>query len=436
MMEIWIWIIIAWLLSFVFLGKDKINFENIIWLLLPVDMYGISVSGATIKPYMIFSGVLLIRTLIKRDDLPHIKSKWLLTSGFWVISVFLINLLNNQTSSAPKAALILIIIWVCMVIYIDSCDQNVEKDIPNVVIATALGYGIIFIIAYVLMKGGVGLPGIIATTRTEPGIFMLTSNMYEGNLIQTYRLRGFTIDPNILIGTFAFGSVASILKIAKGNGHIKEWLGLFVSGVCILISNSRMGIICLAILVIWSLIAGYRIASTRLKNIIKIGVLFGVIVCIIILIPTDALSVIYESVIDHYENRSGLTDENGRFTIWKNAITVLLDKNALLGLGMGQVRYYTDVGKDCHNTWLALICENGIIVGGAFLIHFIILALKGLLFAYQNARKHSGVFVWNVTVSTLIVMISLISVDHVAYSHLWFGAALLSALEGRQCEKI
>ena len=174
----------------------------------------------------------------------------------------------------------------------------------------------------------------------------------------------------------------------------------------------------------------------NLKNIIKMGVLFGVIVCIIILIPTDALSVIYERVIDHYENRSGLTDENGRFTIWKNAITVLLDKNALLGLGMGQVRYYTDVGKDCHNTWLALICENGIIVGGAFLIHFIILALKGLLFAYQNARKHSGVFVWNVTVSTLIVMISLISVDHVAYGYLWFGAALLSALEGRQCEKI
>ena len=70
-MAIWIWIIAAWVLSYLALGKKKTSFEHLIWILLPVDMYGITMAGATIKPYMIFCFFLfiLIQGLLPKDSI-------------------------------------------------------------------------------------------------------------------------------------------------------------------------------------------------------------------------------------------------------------------------------------------------------------------------------------------------------------------------------
>ena len=94
-MAIWIWIIASWVLSYLALGKNKVSFEHLIWILLPVDMYGISVAGATIKPYMIFCMILLIRMLIRRDWQFH-TSKWLIGAGVISGAVVIINIANNK----------------------------------------------------------------------------------------------------------------------------------------------------------------------------------------------------------------------------------------------------------------------------------------------------------------------------------------------------
>ena len=41
MMGIWFWIVLAWLLSALALGKRHISMEHFVWILLPIDMYEI-----------------------------------------------------------------------------------------------------------------------------------------------------------------------------------------------------------------------------------------------------------------------------------------------------------------------------------------------------------------------------------------------------------
>ena len=47
---IWVWIIAAIAISWL-LCRKKVAWYHYIWMLLPVEMYGITIAGATIKPY-------------------------------------------------------------------------------------------------------------------------------------------------------------------------------------------------------------------------------------------------------------------------------------------------------------------------------------------------------------------------------------------------
>ena len=65
---IWIWIVIAMFISWLFCER-KIGWYHYIWLLLPVEMYGITVAGATIKPYMIFGMCIIIADFLKKKTI-------------------------------------------------------------------------------------------------------------------------------------------------------------------------------------------------------------------------------------------------------------------------------------------------------------------------------------------------------------------------------
>ena len=426
-MAIWIWIIAAWVLSYLALGKKKTSFEHLIWILLPVDMYGITLVGATIKPYMIFCILLFIRLLLQRRE-TTILNGWVYMSGFISGAVVLVNLINNRTSSAPKAALLLLIVWGCVVLYLLNCGKSTATDIPNVMIATGIGYGVIFIVGYIVMNMGLELPGIVAGSRYDNGFFMTTANVRDGVLISSYRLRGFTIDPNTMMGAFAFCATCCLLRIVKGNGKIREWMGLVISGICVLLSNSRMGIICFIILAVITFVISYRLANTKVRNIIKLTILLLIGVLIVLLIASDFIQDILSNIVSLYDNRSGLSDEYGRFSIWKNAISVFLENNPLLGIGIGQMRYYTSMERDCHNTWLSFICENGLIVGSAICILFLAAVIKGFnktVWLQDHTKKELTV---GIVIGLMTVMLSLVSVDNVTYSYLWFSAALLTAI--------
>lgn len=52
---IWGWIGAAVALSWL-LCRKKAAWHHLIWMLLPIETYGVSLAGATIKPYMMFGG--------------------------------------------------------------------------------------------------------------------------------------------------------------------------------------------------------------------------------------------------------------------------------------------------------------------------------------------------------------------------------------------
>ena len=426
-MSIWLWIIAAWGISYGVLDKKKVRFEHLIWLLLPVDMYGIAVAGVTVKPYMLFCLLLFCRMLLKRRLTITVKSRWSLLGGGIVLACIVVNMFNTQAVSSLVRAVMPLVVWGCSLIYLNDCESGVEEGISEAVLAAGVGYGLVFVLGYLLTILNLHVPGILAADRAQPGFFMRFGNMYQNKLIQAIRLRGFTIDPNTMIGTFLFCSLAALLRLARGQGGGKEVLGVILSGLCVILSNSRMGMLCFGAIVIGSVIVGYNMGNTRARNIIK-GLLLASLAALILVCATDLIPDAIKTLLSLYANRSGLNDEYGRFTIWENAVAVLWERNVLFGIGMGQMQYFTAMGRACHNTWLEMLCAWGILAGGAGVIYFGAMIVNGFRYALRGKHAKTDAFAWTMVLGTLGVMISLITVDNVTYSYLWFGAAVVAAL--------
>ena len=75
--------------------------------------------------------------------------------------------------------------------YLYSQDNNVDFDsISTVTIATTIGYGLIFLIAYLSVQYGVNLPDVYTTDRYSTG--MVVQSILTGvENTETIRLRGF-----------------------------------------------------------------------------------------------------------------------------------------------------------------------------------------------------------------------------------------------------
>lgn len=425
---IWIWIIAAWVLSYLALGKNKVRFEHLIWILLPVDMYGIQVAGVTIKPYMAFCLLLFVRLLLRRQTVVTLRSQWSLLSGILILLCIAVNLLNTRTTSSFMAAMMLLVVWGCCVFYLNECRNDSAQDICEVILAAGIGYGAVFVTAFFLNQFGADVPGLITSARMEPGILLKQSNVYQNQFISTVRLRGFTIDPNAMISTFLYSSVTAMLRITKRAGGFREMAAIILSALCIYFSNSRMGLICFFVIVLGSVCLGYKMASPRIRNIIKVGAIVLVFLLLLALAATDFIPGLVKAFLSVYANRSGLTDEYGRFAIWGEAVSVWWNQNILFGIGLGQMQYYTATGRACHNTWLEYVCGCGMLIGTLFVIHFGILIIKGFKRGLNRRNTQDSVFIWTMVLGTLGVMLSLLSVDNVTFSYLWFGAFVVAAI--------
>lgn len=300
---------------------------------------------------------------------------------------------------------------------------------PEVLIASGIGYGLVFLGGYILHTKEILFPGIVAAERMQPGFILQFSNVFNGVYIQTQRLRGFTIDPNTMLGTFVFSSVVCFLRIIQRKASIHEWMCLVISAMCVLLSNSRMGLLCFLAALVVTVIIGYQNSDIRAKNIIKKIVLVSIPILTIWIVTTDGMQQLINNIAAQYMTRSGLNDEYGRFTIWREAFSILLEKNFLFGIGMSQMQYLTSIQRACHNTWLECICGNGIILGVVLISFLMGTLVKGFVKARRNQQKYKDELLWSMTIGVTIVVISLISVDNLTYSYLWFGLTLLAAVK-------
>ena len=429
MMGIWFWIVLAWLLSALALGKRHISMEHFVWILLPIDMYGIQVAGITIKPYMVFCGWLFLRMLLNGQTKIKAIRGWTLPAIGIIVILFIVNMFNSSSLYSLSAPCMLMVVWFCMTIYTSFWGETAQDDIPEAMIATGIGYGFVFLIGFLLLTLGIPISGVGASERTEPGFILQFSNMFQGVLIQKWRLRGFTIDPNTMLGTFVFSGIVCLIRILMEENSKREWLCLMLSMACIFLSNSRTGLMCFALALVMSVFAAYWKGSPQIRKRIEVITLIVIFVMIAVMVGTDWIRNLISSFLGLYANRSGLNDEYGRFTIWKEAVGILMDKNPFFGIGMGQMQFYTSVNRACHNTWLECLCGNGIILGSIFILFLLFTLIKGGIKAKYNTCSRYNQLLWSLTIGITVVVISLISVDNITYSYLWFGLSALMMID-------
>lgn len=424
---IWLWITAALILSYLPLINKKIDLAHYMWLLIPVDAYGISVAGAVIKPYMVFALMLPIILYAKNKgtDFDLSASKGQLLAGIISILIIIVNMLNSNDASSTKAAIMTFVVYICAQLYVSSTNCENREQLSDMFIATCFGYGIVYLIAYLFLINNVNFGGLTAVDRSQDGLFMLLTNMNQGQYIQVYRLRGFSFDPNTMFVQFIFGICACVSRLSK-KLNLYHVLTFVISIVCIILSSSRMGLLCCIVsIIITVFISINQVESVRKKILSIIGTLTICTGTLIVTMTRWGQSFL-SSLLSTYSNRSSLTDEYGRFSIWKECLKIYWDNDPTLGVGLGQMDQYTVTERMTHNTWLQFICECGLIVGGITVVYFFTVMIIGWSKTkFQHRVNPDNTVYLSLVIGYTVTIISLISVDNITCSYLWFGALLL-----------
>ncbi|WP_207637048.1 O-antigen ligase family protein [Desulfosporosinus sp. OT] len=273
-----------------------------------------------------------------------------------------------------------IIIILCALLYVSLLKRDNDLlQIRQVIVATALGYGIVFFMAMQMNIQGINVGGLSTSFRMSEGIILKFVDITQG------RLRGFFIDPNVVVTGFIVAiaiSICSFPNEPKFSVRNQYLLTIIICATDLYYTESRAALMTLSLTVMLSLGAFFKNQQSRKKITLYLGIICLTVLILIILVTNINWNpVFFKSLIAQYENRSALNDEYGRITIWKNAWQVLMNNNSFLGIGQGRIPYYTY--RDCHNTWLEWIVGNGIVVGSAIVATFISVPI----IFYQKCQK-------------------------------------------------
>ena len=406
---IWVWIIAAIAISWL-LCRKKVAWYHYIWMLLPVEMYGITIAGATIKPYMILGVFMIIKNLLDR--------KAHKVPAAFVAIIFLLSvsdILNGLIiASIMQHVMFLVIIYIAYnYVLISENDDDLLKNIEVSTIATTIGYGLVFLVAYWFYSRGIGFGGIYTTDRYSAGMLL---NFISTGGQTTVRLRGFCIDPNSVVTTLIPGASFGLARLLyKNGGKFRSLVAVILYAIVMDLSGSRMAVVCTVAMVIIMLMMGYKQAENKLRW-------FGLIVLVLLVASFVAVyrfQNIASEVYSFFTARAGLNDTGGRFTIWKYNARWLSDNGRLLfGVGQNQISNLTTVGKACHNTWLEWICGTGILLGGMIDLWFVITP-----FVFLDRLKRNRIFIRDIIPIVLAYVTALIcitTVDNITNSVVLF----------------
>lgn len=406
---IWVWIIAAIAISWL-LCRKKVAWYHYIWMLLPVEMYGITIAGATIKPYMILGVFMIIKNLLDR--------KAHKVPAAFVAIIFLLpvsDILNGLIiASIMQHVMFLVIIYIAYnYVLISENDDDLLENIEVSTIATTIGYGLVFLVAYWFYSRGIGFGGIYTTDRYSAGMLL---NFISTGGQTTVRLRGFCIDPNSVVTTLIPGASFGLARLLyKNGGKFRSLVAVILYAIVMDLSGSRMAVVCTVAMVIIMLMMGYKQAENKLWW-------FGLIALVLLVVSFMAVyrfQNIASEVYSFFTARAGLNDTGGRFTIWKYNARWLSDNGRLLfGVGQNQISNLTSVGKACHNTWLEWICGTGILLGGMIDLWFVITP-----FVFLDRLKRNRIFIRDIIPIVLAYVTALIcitTVDNITNSVVLF----------------
>lgn len=427
---IWVWITSALVLSFIPLINKKIDLPLYLWLLLPIESYGLNIAGATVRPYILFACILPIVFYAKNKgnniDLSLKKSQ--LIAGIISILILAHSIFISNSSSAISGSILLILVYLSAQFSASCTDVNKCDKLCDVLIASCFGISVVYLVLYALFEAGIELSDVVTIAREEPGLLFRRRNMVGGKLVTTYRLRGFAYDPNAMFLPFFFGIPACISRIFK-KFNAYHIVTLVTSIFCILLSSSRMGLICCILTIVVVTIIYILQFNNLKKKLISFVVALTSTACAVGVFLTPWGQQTFANIISSYTNRSSLTDEYGRFTIWAESLKIFWNENPLMGIGLTRMGDMTSMGRSPHNNWLQLLCECGLIVGGIAIVYFFSVMIYGWI-KYKTKPKNDPISdsYLCILVGYTMTIVALISVDNYACSYLWFGALMLLQL--------
>jgi len=417
---IWGWIAAALFLSWFICDRD-IPWYHYIWMLLPVEMYGINIAGATFKPYMLYGFVIIAYAIMKNRVIK-------LPVSIVVIAVLLMlsDIVNGFIVASIMQHLMVLMILFIAFEYLLAQNKTIHfEEISKVAIATTIGYGIVFTAVSFLFNRGIVLPDVYTNDRYATGIIYSSLAGFDNVSV---RLRGFCIDPNGLVTTLipgaTFGLANLLYRKDSRLNKIKSCLAVGLFFLVVFYSGSRMALLSSFIMASIMFVIGYREAEHKMQWIIVALAGTLALMLFVIVNRSQLLTEIYDSFEAFFTSRALLTDDAGRLTIWRHNLRYLERYNRLLtGVGQNQISNLTVIGKACHNTWLEWICGTGLIVGTFINIFFMFAPVP----FSKNAKKLKLVYKHDalpIILAYIVVLITITSVDNIANSVMLLLAVL------------
>ena len=402
---IWIWIVAAVLISWR-LCRKKAAWYHYIWMLLPIDMYGVSFAGATIKPYMIF-GAFIVFYNIKYGKSRNVPIGIIA----FVLALIISDILTGFILASVKIHILMVIVVAIAYSYCLMCgSDSLQFDgMSEVMSATTLGYGIIFSLAYLVYRFNPSFGQVYTLNRYSSGIFL---GFITANRDVVVRLRGFSIDPNIVITTLTPGAAVAFGRLSESkNGRALNAVTIIAFSLVTYLSGSRTATIC-AILLLMAMVFVLYKQSKHKKRFFIVCVLF---IGASIVWAGFHFNELRSAIVSYFTVRARLNDEAGRITIWKNNLEWLWDNNKLLtGVGQKQISYLNGSGKEFHNTWLEWIGGTGLFIGIGIDLWFLLapIAMKNKMKHHQIEKKQYV----QLMVAYMVIIICVTTVNEIANS--------------------
>lgn len=427
MQMIWLWIAIAVAITALLLRGKNIEPHNYLWALIPIDRFGITLAGFTLKPVYIYSiflvGYYIVTKRFKlRIPTSVFLSVFLLLIGFLFSAFFRFGSAIGSDLKLYAMFFLTVALAACFSSTLEGKDNF--RQIKDVMIATAVGYGILFAVLCFLDGLGLTLPAVKSTSIWDISIVRVFRNMQEGSLVFSQRLRGFYLDANAGSVCFVVGFAALLCDWFEKGFTVRNVIYTIIISTNILLTGSRtavvMAIAALA-LTVFRLFSG-KVRSKQKLVFLAVLLLLIVISLIFFMYNTALFEKILDLIASTYFNRSSLNDEKGRFSIWKNALSAITPNNWYCGVGTIGVASMNS-GIDAHNTFIEAISCNGVPFGILYSLFF----LYPFVFIYRKRGQSFQIdnSITNIATVYLSIIFMSFTVSHISSIYLIYTAFLL-----------
>ncbi len=429
---IWIWIAAAFLLSWLIVSKKHIQIYHYIWLLMPIDDYGIETPVGMLKPYMIFIlGVFLFDLLRFKGRISFFGG---LRSFAVVMGLFVMMLIsdtvNGNLGEGLTRHIMFTLVCIAALFYVPKlAEEEARVDMYNSLTAASIGYGSVFLLARLSLYF-VKLPGVLAPGRYYDGMIMEMKNYSYG------RLRGFFIDPNVVILCFILSSAIAFYGLF-GKDILNRSKGYYIAvlaitTLCVYYSKSRTGLFCIAALLILIFAFSFVKASNKTNYFLALLIL-ALIGIVFIIFKVIDYQYFFDLLFKEYQNRATFSDEDyGRLYIWRHAINYTLHHD--FWFGTGQELLKNIIGRHPHNTWIVWIIDIGMIQGTIINLFF----FGSIIWCYIRSRYikagRSGIL-GAFRLTLIVYIVALLFVDNAASSYLIFSFIIVTYLHTKEANE-